>query len=251
MAGCERDPVEAPEPEEQQITINFAAGELAGSLLKKDASSEEDLIEKIILYGVNAQHEVVDTIILASSGKTRSIRKTVKTIWAIANPTDDLLAVFPADSTALMGMTVDFSTAPQSPLQMSGKVKIGTANSVTILFYRIVSRIDLVGIADKFQIESVKVNTAATGYVFERPSLVVPASTWVEYSYTGTAPVIYVAEHLRTNAARFTVTGRFLNQPAHLQQLVESNPFSITSGGQIVDIKRNTYYQVKVGFEWN
>ncbi len=250
-AGCERY-TDEPEPKERLITINFTTGELSGSLLKKGASIEEDLIGKVLLFGVDAQYSVVDTFILASSGTTRSIPKTVKTLWAVANPTPALLtAPKPANSTALMDITADFPTGPQSPFLMSGKAEI-IDNSVAITFCRMVARIDLTGIAGKFQIESVSVNAAVTGYVFERPSWSVPAlNSRTNYSYTGSTPVIYVVEHSGSDPVLFTVTGRFLDQPAHLQQSVVCDQFSIKSGGQNVEFKRNTYHQANVAFEWN
>lgn len=242
MAGCEHDPQDEPVPD-RMVTINFTVG----SLLKAAATPEEKLItEDIILFGVNGSGSEVTRFVLSPSGGQLSLPGTITMLYAIANPTPALAAAAtPANLGTLQSLTGDFSTAPVSPFLMSGKAPVSTGN-VTIPLIRCVAKIKL-NTNSNFLIKSVTVSTASTGYVFDPSPWSVPALTRVNYTYTVNSPVIYIAEHRYDGPAKFTVTGRFLDMPAHLEWTKEIT-LKNGDGTQNIDIKRNTCYEVDVNF---
>ena len=245
MAGCEQNSKNDPEPE-RFVAVSFSARSMSG-LLKSAASEEEDSIGKIILFGVNDQNEVVQTFPILTgtslSGTQLTISRKVKSLYAIANPSDDMEVAIPSMFTVsnLMDMTGDFTVAPQPPFLMSCISEVNSDN-INIEFVRAIAKIDIIGI-NGFQIESITVmNTPAKGYVFNREDLSVPTSDMVTYSYTEDNLAIYIAESSKQNPVGFLVTGQFQNEQ-------ESCTIMLTSEGQKIDIIRNTYYQVSVGFE--
>jgi hypothetical protein len=242
VAGCRREP--APE---RTITVSFQVG----SLLKSTATTEEDQITDILLFGADAQGAVQITQSIPPSGGQLTIPGTVTALYAIANPTDALEAENPTTVADLQALTAGYPAAPAAPFPMSGMATV-SGGAVGITLVRCVAKVELTGNAN-FQMESVTVHTASTGYVFAPAAWAVPtASTWVDHTYTceDAAPVvIYLAEHESNAPATFTVTGRLLDQPAHLQ-LITTDPFSITENNHPVDIKRNTSYTWNVDFGW-
>ena len=243
MAGCEHDPIDNPDPD-CLVVVNFSTESLSGSLLKSTANSAEDLIEKIILFGVNEQNEVVQNFPALEnppmSGKTLTVLRKVKSLYAIANPSAAMVTANPLSVSDIMGMVGDFTNAPQSPFLMSGKGDVNGKN-INIELVRTVAKIDIIG-KNGFQITTVTVtNTPDKEYAFKRETLSVPASAGrVSYSaVSSTAPTVYVAENSRLNPAQFVVTGTFQGKQA-------SYTIVLKSGGQNIDIARNTHYQVGI-----
>ena len=244
MTGCKHDPNDDPEPD-CLVEVSFTAKPLSGSLLKSAANPSEDLIGKIILFGVNEQNEVVQTFPVLLNpplfGKTLVISRKVKSLYAIANPTPAMEAATLSSVSDLISMIGNFTNAPQSPFLMSGKSNV-SGNSVNIELIRTVAKIDIIG-KNGFLITTVTVmNTAAKGYVFNRETLSIPTSGITTYSYSGNSPSIYIAENSKLNPVQFVVTGQF-------QGKQESHTFTLTSGGQNIDIVRNTSYLVSIYFE--
>lgn len=251
MAGCERDPQDEPVPDrmvtvpvpDRMVTVHFTVG----SQLKSVGTEEENRITgDIILFGADISGNLQNYTMPLSGGQL-SLPGTITTLYAIANPTPALLAANPTTLTTLHNLTGDFSAAPVSPFLMSGKAVVSGSN-ITISLIRCVAKIELRANSN-FQITSVTVNTASKVYVFEPLPWSVPASTRVNHTYTENNPVIYIVEHSKgaSSAAKFTVTGRFLDMPAHLEWTKE---FTVNSNDENpnIDIKRNTSYVVNVNF---
>ena len=244
MTGCEHDPQNDPEAD-RMVEVSFTTRSLSGSLLKSAANPAEDLIEKIILFGVNEQNEVVQTFpVLVNpplSGKPLTISRKVKSLYAIANPSTAMEAATLSSVSDIMGMVGDFTNAPRSPFLMSGKSNV-SGNSVNIELIRAVAKINITG-KNGFQITSVTVmNTAAKVYVFNRETLSIPGSVnMVNYPAVNSSS-IYIAENSKLNPVQFVVTGQ-------LQGEQKNHSFTLESGGQNIDIVRNTSYQVSIYFE--
>ena len=243
MAGCEHDPKDNPEPD-HLVVLNFSTESLSGSLLKSAANTAEDLIEKIILFGVNDQNQVVQTfpalVNPPMSGKTLTVPRMVKSLYAIANPSAAMEAVIPSSVSDIMEMVGDFTNAPRSPFLMSGKSDVNGKN-VNIQLVRTVAKIDITG-KNGFQITAVTVaNTPDKEYAFKRETLSVPTTAGrVSYSaINSTSPTVYVAENSRQNPTQLVVTGQFQGKQA-------SYTIVLKTGGQNIDIVRNTCYQVGI-----
>ena len=245
MVGCEHDQEIDPE-QDHLVQISFSAQPLSGSLLKSTGSQEENLISKVILFGVNEQGVVIHTFPnLPASGTQLIISRKVKTLYAIANPTDALANADPANVSGLMDMTIDFANAPKSPFVMSciKEVNISTTANINLEFVRTVAKINVTGTVD-FQITKVVVsNVTSKAYVFSRNTFSVPSSTKATYSDNGSNPVIYIAENSKSSPVKVTVTGVF-------QEEAGDYDFTITSGKSNIDIIRNTSYQVNVRVEY-
>ena len=243
MAGCEHNPEDDPQPE-HLVTLSFSTMSMSG-LLKSAATVEEDSIEKIILFGVNDQGAIIKKIIastdtLSLSGSQFNLPKNVISLYAIANPSAAMELANPLNITDLMAMTGDFTNAPQFPFLMSCISAVNTTN-VNLEFVRTVAKVNITGLTG-FVIDSIRVmNTPSKGYVFDRVNMSVPVSSRISYSYPTGNPSIYIAESATQNPVEFFVKGKFQNVP-------DSLTYIIKSGGQIVDIVRNTYYQGSVGF---
>ena len=235
-AGCERNPIDDLEVDERHVVmIRFAAKPLSGSLSKSAATPEEDLIKKIIMFGVNNQGNIIETFEL-SSDTSLTIARKITWLYAIANPTDSIEAATPSNISDLMDMTCDYSDAPQSPFLMSGKSEVIGA-SVNIELVRAVAKIEIVG--NNFQADSVFVIDApAKGYVFSRDPFSAPVSDRVTYSYSGSSS-IYVAENSKQNPLNLFVTGLYEG---------EFFAYTITPSinGEGIDIVRNTYYKIDI-----
>ena len=228
-----------------QVMINFDTKSLSGASL---ASSTENLVSKVMFFGVNDQNYVVQTIPArvipslsgTSLGTSLGISKKVKTLFAIANPTESLEKATPLTVLDIMNLTCDFTSAPVSPFLMSGRGEIKELE-VKIELIRAVAKIEFIG-KDDFQIEKVVVNnTPDKGFVFNQEKLSVP-STAVRTSYpaiTSTTPTLYIAESAAQNPASFELTGKYNGKPA-------SYSLTLKSGGKTIDIVRNTHYQVGI-----
>ena len=250
MVGCEHELKDDPNPE-RLVTISFTAKSMSGSLLKSAASPAEDLIEKIILFSVDRNDAVENYTIINNptfSDSSLIISQKVKSFYAIANPSAELETAIenspPDDVSDLMNLVDDFTNAPQSPFLMSCMKEIDKDN-INLEFIRAVAKIDITNI-DGFQIESVTVNsTPNKGFAFNSTSVSVPASaSMTSYStITSTTPTLYVAENSNASPTQFVITGKF-------QGKQEAYIFSLKSGGSDISIKRNTCYQVSIGFEY-
>ena len=241
MIGCEHDPKDNPELD-HMIEVSFTTRPLSGSSLKSAANPAEDLIEKIILFGVDEQNVVVQTFLINPplSGKQLVIPRKIKSLYAIANPSPAMEAA--SSVSDLTNMVGDFTNAPQSPFLMSGKSSV-SGNSVNIELIRVVAKINIIG-ENGFQITSVTVmNTAAKGYIFSRETLPAPSSAnMVDYTVNNNPSTIYIAENSRSNPIQFIVSGQLQGKP-------KSHFFTLERGGQNIDILRNTSYQVSIRFE--
>jgi len=244
-SGCGGDrPVEPPETV-SQVVIYFSTKSLSDSQLKSTASPDENLISKIILFGVDDQNKVVETFPSITNPSLNGItltitNKEVKSFYAIANPSTSLEGAKPSTVSDLMNLTGDFATPPVSPFLMSGKGNI-VEEKVNIELIRVVAKIEIKGI-DGFQIETVTVtNTPDKGYVFMQATLSVPSSAGrTNYpAITSTAPILYVAESAAQNPVSFVVTGQ-LNG---LQAIYTIKPLS---EGKAIDIVRNSHYLMNI-----
>ena len=255
IAGCKHDLIDVETEEDRLVVIFFSSQSLSGSLLKSAATSDEDQLDQIILFGVDDQNQVIDTFLLINPGATatKTISRKIKAFYAIANPSGDMeneleTKNFPFPLSYLTDLTGDFSVAPASPFLMGGYGNIigsGAYVSVDIDLIRTVARIDF-STDYGFEIDSIYVkNTPDAGYVFGRePLSVPPAATWVDYDGIEYLPpttdtTLYVAESSRLNPVEFTVTGM-------KSQKKVTYTFSLTKSGQAIDIKRNTRYQVNI-----
>ena len=239
MAGCEDD----PEP----VTVSFSIMSMTGEDLLKSATIAENLITKIILFGVNAQGTVITNIpaftgvsLSGTHHNLSSLSKNVTSLYAIANPSVAMEEANPLNVTDLMAMTGDFSIAPQSPFLMSCISEVNSTN-INLEFVRTVAKVNIIGLPG-FVIDSIRVmNTPSAGYVFDRGAFSVPTSSRISYSYPVGNPSIYIAESSLQNPVQFLVKGKFHYVP-------DSLIYTLKDEGQIIDIVRNNYYQGNVGF---
>ena len=243
MVGCEHDPEDDPE-QDCLVQVSFSTQSLSGSLLKSTGSQEENLISKVILFGVNDQGVVIHTFQnLTASGAQLTISRKVKTLYAIANPAETMTNA--ANVSDLMNMTVDFTTAPKSPFVMSciKEVNISTTTNINLDFVRTVAKINVTGTVD-FQITKVVVsNVTSKAYVFSRTPFSVPSSNKSTYTFTGSNPSFYIAENSKSSPVQLAVTGIFQGEE-------DNYNFNLTSGNGNIDIIRNTSYQVNVRVEY-
>jgi len=239
LAGCNH---KLCDEQEHTVSINFTVG----SMLKSTATTAENLIVKLILYGVDAHGNVTQNFSEfdnpPSTGILLTINKGVKTLYAIANPSSDLMTANPSNLSELMNLTCDFINKPQSPFLKAGKGDV-IGNSVQIELVRAVAKIEILSKND-FQINSVTVkNSPDMGYVFSRTPLAVPSSDKVNYQTVNpTNPdpvVVYVPENSKNNPAQFVVTGAYLGKQA-------SYTIELKKDKAPIDIERNTHYQVNV-----
>ena len=241
LAGCIREPNVTPGGA-RQVVVFFSTKSLSASSLKSTGNESENLIAKIILFGVDDQNNVVQTFPAMGNPPIAGIQLTisgnVKTLYAIANPSATLEAATPINVSDLMALTDNFTNAPQSPLLMSGQADIIGYN-VNIELVRAVAKIIVSG-EDGFDVQSVTVkNTPAKGFVFAQATLTVPSNERVTYPENSNTPV-YVAENSKQNPATLTVKGIVHGQP------VDVDVFFVINGA-LVDIVRNNSYSVVIG----
>ena len=238
LAGCQTDPILDFE-EEQQLELFFSTPEQVSSL-KSTAIPTESLINDVILFGVDDQDNVVQTIVITnplSGGISRTVLRKVITFYAIANPTPSIKTSNPVSVSDLMNMTVDFTTAPMSPFLMSGKGDVN-GDRVNFELVRIAAKIELIA-KNGFQITSVTIkNTPDKGYVFNKGQVSVPTASRVNYAAVNSA-TLYVAENNMQNPTQFVVIGQYGSQQVN-------HTFEIKKNGQVVDILRNSHYQIDI-----
>ena len=244
FAGCRKDPKPPKDitDRDRTVVVFFSTKSATSSILK--ATSDEDKISKIILFGVDDLNNVVETYAPINNppltGTKLTISPKVKMLYAIANPSDGLEAATPSTVSGLMNLIGDFTDAPQSPFLMSGNASASGYN-VNIELIRAVAKISITGTND-FRVETVTVtNTPNQGYVFRRAPFSIPAShAKVGYpAIASTDPILYVAENTGNSPTQFTVTGTFQGSPASYTIVLES-------GVQKNDIVRNTWYRVGI-----
>jgi len=233
--------------------IFFTTGSLSGSLLKSQASNQENLITEVKLYGAEENGNITDyqSLVPNNSGTPITISRKIKTLYAIANPIN-IASV--STVSALMELTADFTNAPKSPFLMSGKAEVnrnGLSTSVNIVLVRAIAKIEIeiIDINNEFAIESIVVkNTRAKGYVFERETLSVSSFSLKDYTYTNPLPKkfdVYVAENTLITPTQIFVTGKYQGETITHNFTVKGK----NAQGQDVGIIRNRCYPVKICFD--
>ena len=228
---------------DREVCIHFSAQSLLSSLLKSAANIEDNSVENLLLYGVDTQGNVIQDFFMENpslNDTTLTISKKVKSFYAIANPSSDLIAANPSNLSDLMDMTENFANLPRSPFLMGGKGEVNGKN-VQIELFRTVAKIEITSNND-FQITSVTVNnTPDRGFVFEKETPSTPSSvSMIAYPivYSPT-PVLYVSENSKQNPTEFVVNGTYLGKQATYTIVLTINDIAI-------DIARNTHYQVVI-----
>ena len=255
LAGCKNDPSIVPDNDDHQIAVIFSAPSVSSSLLK--ATTEEKTISEVILFGVDAQDNIVPiehSVLVGQdlddalvSGTTIRLLKTITTLYAIANPSSTFDAGDPSTLTELLALTDDFTDEPNSSsLLMSGKGQIDAGTkSAQIQLIRAVAKVEIIGLND-FEITSVQVmKTPDTGWVFEQASFSIPTNTPVNYSEVlFTDPdddkIFYVAEN-ELPGTEIVITGNFNSKVLNYTL----NSLSL-EGVAIDQIVRNTHYKVGI-----
>ena len=261
-AGCNKNEPKENLHDEAPIEIIFLAKSQGASMLKSTpGTQEEDAVDRIILFGVDASAKspvfYSDTIegseltdALSSSGTPLLIPRKVTTLYAIANPSQDLEEQLDTVSnvSVLTTLVEDFTVAPypdgsSSFLLMGGNGVVDYLNKeVTIALVRAVAKVQFIGMND-FVVTSVAVaKTPDLGFVFGQTPLAVPPDTsMVSYALIP-EDIVYVAENIGgvTEApTKFTVSGTLNSQTA-------SYTFALTQSGTLADIVRNTFYSVNI-----
>jgi len=262
FAGCKQDPIIENE-DNQQIVVFFSSNSILTSKVKSAATPTEGIINKVVLFGFDATNNFVPDSkwIIGNpdlvAGEELILKRKVKTIWAIANPTTAMENLNPANVAALTTQTASYPAngRPASPFLMSGK---GTVNSYSanIKLFFAVAKVEI--IPTGFNISAVEVqNTLNQVFVFDdnlfngTPLLtpVVPSGSGVSrVTYTSPTPlpqplVFYVAENNATstaNSTKFVVNGS-IDGVAIVPYTIE-----LKMNNQIIPIKRNTRYTVTI-----
>ena len=248
LAGCGDDEVITPEGY-RDVWISFSASPLSKSL-KSTATTEESVISKLILYGVDDKNVLVqgfrvEKINPSIKGIELTIPVEIKTLYAIANPTAGLESVTISTYSDLINCAGNFAVAPVAPFLMGGEGEINDSEA-TIELIRSVAKIKVEAIND-FELESVTVkNTPNQGYIFSKDAHTAPAtSVRVDYdaknvgSTTTNSIIVYVVENSKNNPTEFEVTGKYLGQQATYTIVLKNNDLPI-------DIVRNTFYTVRI-----
>ena len=243
LPGCQHEVfVES----DREVLISFSAQLLSSSLLKSAASTEENSVENLLLYGVDAQGNVIEDFLMENpslNDTTLTLSKKVKSLYAIANPCADLIEANPENLSDLMSLTGDFANTPQLPFLMGGKGDVNDKN-VHIALYRTVAKIEIFS-KNEFQIMSVTVKESPNkGYVFKQETLSIPTSAdLIAYpivNVNSVNPVVlYVPENSKTNPTEFVVAGTYLDKPINYTIVLKSE-------GVDIDIVRNTHYEVGI-----
>jgi len=259
LLGCDKKPVADPEGN-RDIVVFFSSQSILTSQLKAAATADEKIIKKVVLFGFDASGNLatngkwVITDPLLSGQKLSAVSKYVHTIWAIANPTDDLANANPANVTELKALTADYTKAPESPFMMSGKGNV-TNYSATIQLYFVVAKVQIIPVG--FTITSVAVkNTLNRVFVFDEnlfngSPLAIPSVpsgsgvTRVDYASPSTLSepfVFYVAENNAnntTNSTKFVISGTIDGSPINYN-------LELKLSENIIPVKRNTHYTVSI-----
>jgi len=261
FGGCKKTPM--PEGDEDcQIIVFLSTQSLSSSLLKSTASNEEKEINGVILFGVDAEGDVIQIFRKdnpSSSGIELLASRSIRWLYAIANPDDNLkevtLSTVPTVS-KLLSLTANFTTAPNFPLLMSGKGEVNNF-SATIKLNFVVAKVEIIP-ENGFQITSVTVqNTLNQGFVFDEnlfngnqlASPDIPTDVGrTTYTYTSsTLPnplVFYIAENNATtteNSTKFLVNGTVDGK-----QITTPYPVELKKGDVIIPVLRNKHYTVSV-----
>ena len=240
LSGCGKEPKEIID-EEHQVVLTFSAQDNEDASLKSVGSAAERSITKLLLFGVNEANNVVKYPVINNpvSGTTSvTISKTIKTIYAIANPTTALEGASPATLTALNDLVGSYTAQPTSSFLMSGSASV-TGSSVNFTLVRAIAKIKI-NAKNDFVITSVTVqNTPRDVYVFPRSPFAVPTNR-INYGIVNSAtPELYVTENTAANSTKFLVVGTYLDKTANYT-------FELKVGGNPIDILRNRFYTVDI-----
>ena len=249
-AGCNKEVINDDE-ETRSIVVFFTTQ--THSLLKSIANHDEEMIEEVLLFGVDADNKVLQDFKVkkpSSDGeRINHVFREVKSFYTIANPPEALSKAIeekkPQTLSDLEKMTCNFSSAPKSPFLMSGKGDVNSF-SATIELVRAVAKVKISSNSD-FTIQSVTVyDTPSKGYVFKQKSLSVPESAEpIKYTTvysTVDSPddiTLYVAENNILKPTKFVVTGTLDDDSREYTVELKKN-------GQNIDIVRNAYYHINV-----
>lgn len=236
FSSCSKDN-HLPTAEQQQVTVHFSVNALSDPVVKSAASAAENSLSRILLFGVNADGDIEQVFPAIENpqgqGTMITVPNTVKSIFAVANPTDGMISGI-ATLSDLTGIIADFRQAPAAPFVMSGSGAIN-GNTVDLNLTRAVAKINVTGTGD-FTVTSVTVgNTPDKGFVFGKDPVAIPASaTYVEYDEAA-GSVVYVAENTSRNPAKLLVKGIY-------QGSETAYSITLTENGSPIEVKRNTSY---------
>ena len=238
LSGC--NILNPKDENDHQVVVFFNTKSLSSSLLKSTASEAEKTVEKIIIYGVD-DNDVVEKLLVEQNppdgGILLTVSRSIKTFYAIANPSAAMEAYDPLSVAALTNMIAYFETAQQSPFLMSGKAGIN-GFKVNIELERVVVKIDIFGM-NGFEIQSIEVkNTPDRVFVFDRGGALPTSGLRTDYLPT-TSTTLYVAEYHSSDPTTFLVSGEFEDKQA-------SYNLVIRSAGSAISLLRNTHYQVNI-----
>ena len=245
FAGCGSDDDETPLEQEQvqDVLVYLSTSPLSDSGTNSTAISDENLISRLILFGVDDKNMFVKAFPVITNPSMTGIALTipieVKTFYAVANPTMAIESANLSSFSDIFNLTSSFAVAPAAPFLMSGKGNV-SGSAVNIELIRAVARIEVVAHND-FVIESVTVKkTPDKGYVFKKETSEPPASSvMVAYPANTTNFIVYVAENTKNSPSEFEVAGKYLGQPVSYSIVLENN-------GSAVNIVRNTCYQISI-----
>ena len=237
LAGCKGPNEITP----REVDISFSIRSLSSSQTGLTENPDENVISKIVMFGVDDQGVVVEiypAVNVSSTAKiTQIISDDVKSLYAIANPSNALAAKTPSSLTEVKALTADFTTAPQSPFLMSGNANVN-GNTVDIELVRCVAKVVVSGV-NGFDVKSVTVmSTPDQGYVFALASLSVPSTVRVNYPESQ-KQTVYVAENTTQKPTELNVKGTFKGES--IQKAV-----SFEMDGKLVNIERNKCYLISV-----
>ena len=241
LSGCESDFDDNFE-QDHLVVVNFTTGSLSNPSLKSTGSEQENKINKIVFFGVDNNGDVVDKITRDNpslSGVPLTISKRVKSLHAIANPSNDMVTAIPSmnsvsDLTDLAGVFAN-ATEPSSPFLMSGSGSV-TGTTANIQFARAVAKVNITP-QNGLSITSITVeNTPTSVYVFPKSPLSPPTGSRTSYT---TSTQLYVTENTVSNPTRFVVAGTYLNRNV-------SYSIELKHGGNGIDIERNKCYEVGI-----
>jgi len=234
LAGCGKNPPAG----ETQVLINLSTGPMINTDTK---SATEDMISKLILYGVDDKNAVVKIFPVIPNPSLTGIPLTVpvevKTLYAIANPAPEIESATPSNVSDLLNLTGNFAAAPQSPFIMGGSGTI-SGSSANIVLLRAVAKVEIIE-ENEFEIESVTVkNTPNKGYVFKKESTTPPSSSArIDYPAKTANSTVYIAENSKNNPTEFAITGKYLDKQVNYTIVIKKD-------GSPIDLARNTCYKV-------
>ena len=215
------------------------------SLLKSTANDDEELIEEVLLFGVDADNNVIQDFIIntpSSGGEpVGSVLRKVKSFYAIANPSDELKEEKPKTLSDLEKITGSFAKAPKKPFLMSGKGAVNSF-SASIELVRTMAKVNIFSKDAEFKIQSVTVsNTPDEGYVFKKESFAVPESAErISYStVVSSNPTLYIAENNKLDPTVFIVSGT-------VDGVTRNYSVELKKDAKYIDIVRNTHYQIGI-----